>query len=315
MNLKAILYEFSRPLLLVLLFALFSVLAPSFWRPNNWANVSNIVFSQSPFLILMSLAMTLSIIVKGIDLSIGSAVAMITCLAGIVLNVTYNPLLGILTGLAAGMCVGAVNGLLIAKVKVSPFIATYSMQWVLRGVAMLIMGGKSVYDLGPDFSDIFIGSRYTMLVITAVIVFLVSMTLRFTVFGHNIYSTGINAEAARISGIKTDKVVLFTYIISGFLIGLTSVMYTAYLKSAEPVIGGSFPIQAIAASLVGGASMGGGNGKVSHAVVGTFIMLVLTSGMIIIGVPNVWQDLVTGAVILMAILMERGMRKLATDLE
>jgi ribose transport system permease protein len=308
---KKFLVRFSRPLILVLSFIVFSVTTPNFWSINKWNNVMNIVLTQSPFLILMAVSMTLSIILKGIDLSIGSSVAMICCLVGFVLRDTYNSVLGIVVGLAAGTLIGLINGFLISKVKVSTFIATYSMQWILRGGAMLLLGGKQIYDLGPTFSNIFVGSPYTLILITAIVVILMSFLLRKTVFGQQIYATGINQEAARISGIRVDKVILITYTISGFLIGLTSVMYTAYLKSAEPVIGGDFALRAIAASLIGGAAMGGGNGKISNAVIGAYIMLTLSNGMVHLGVRSEWQDVIVGIVIVMSILLERLLQKIA----
>ena len=304
------LYRFSRPLILVLILVVFSILSDKFWSPHNWNNVSNVIFMQAPFTILMALSMTLMIIFGGIDLGMGSAVAVISCSIGFALNATNNnPLVGIVVGIAVGLVIGALEGIMIAKLKLSAFVATYSMQWILRGVAMLILGGKSIYNFGK-FTTLFTGFRGTMIIITAVIVLVVHIMLRYTVFGHNLYAVGINKHAAKISGINVDATLFWTMTISGFILGVTSVMYAAYQQSVEPVIGSAFPMNALAAALVGGASFGGGNGKASNAVVGGLIMLFLTSGMLIVGVPTIWQDAVTGFVILAAIILERGLEKM-----
>lgn len=302
--------KYSRVFILIILFAFFSAAADTFWSPAKWGNVTNIVLQQVPFLMLLAISMTLSILLNGIDLSIGSGVALISCFVGLILNKTYNPWLGIFGGILMGLVMGLIMGVLISKVKVSAFVTTYSMQWILRGFALVLLGGKQIYDFGPDFRPIFTSSKYTFFMISIVILFIMMFLLGKTTYGKAVYAIGKNKEAAAISGINTGRVITVSYMISGVIIGLAAVLYIANLGSAEPVIGSDFAIKAIAATLIGGTAFGGGKGKMSNAFVGALIMLILTNGMIQIGVPSVWQQFVIGAVIILSIIMERGMEKM-----
>lgn len=312
-RLTIICVRYSRLIILVLLFLFFSVSTKTFWSPGNWSNIKNIVLQQAPFTILLALCMTMSIVLNGFDLSIGSAVALISCVAGYILKWTNSPIYAVLAAMAMGCLIGLTNGLMIAKVKIPPFVATYSMQKILRGIALVLLGGKQIYDFGPAFRTLFISNTWTFFLIMAAICVLVTVILSKTVFGRSIYATGINREAARISGIRTDSVVMKSYMLSGIIIGLLSVMYIANLGTAEPVIGEDFPITAIAATLVGGTSIGGGSGKVSNAVIGSLIMLFLTNGMIQMNVPSVWQKVVVGGVIVFSIMVERLLFKISRD--
>ncbi|MCB7305741.1 ABC transporter permease [Bariatricus massiliensis] len=302
--------KYSRVFILIVLFAFFSIATDTFWSPTKWGNVTNIVLQQVPFLMLLAISMTLAILLNGIDLSIGSGVALISCFVGLILNKTYNPWLGIFGGIVMGLVMGLIMGILISKVKVSAFVTTYSMQWILRGFALVLLGGKQIYDFGPKFRPIFTSSKYTFFIISLVILLIMMFLLGRTTFGKAVYAIGKNKEAAAISGINTGRVITISYMISGVIIGLAAVLYIANLGSAEPVIGSDFAIKAIAATLIGGTAFGGGKGKMSNAFVGALIMLILTNGMIQIGVPSVWQQFVIGAVIIISIIMERGMEKL-----
>jgi ribose transport system permease protein len=297
----------------MLLFCFFSITTKTFWSLDNWDNIRNIVLQQAPFTVLLALCMTLSITLRGFDLSIGSSVAVISCVTGYILKWTHAPFLAIPAAVGLGSFIGLANGMLIAKVRVPPFVATYSVQKILRGIALVLLGGKQIYDFGPSFRKIFISQSWTFFAVSALICAAVAVMLSKTVFGQEIYATGINAEAAEISGIRTDRVILKTYAISGVIIGLLSVMYIANLGTAEPVIGEDFPITAIAATLVGGTSIGGGSGKTSNAVIGSLIMLFLTNGMVQMNVPSVWQKVVIGGVIVFSIVIERLLLRFSGD--
>ena len=308
------LVKYSRVVVLIVLFAFFSLTTTTFWSPTKWSNITNIVLQQLPFTMLLAISMTLAILLNGIDLSIGSAVALISCFAGWVLNRTYNAWLGIFGGVLMGLVLGLIMGLLISKVKVSSFVTTYSMQWILRGLALVLLAGQQIYDFGPDFRPIFTSSRYTFFIIAIVVLAIMMFLLGKTTYGKAVYAIGKNQNAASICGINTDKVITISYMISGGIIGLAAVMYIANLGSAEPVIGSDFAIKAIAATLVGGTAFGGGKGKVSNAFVGGLIMLILTNGMVQIGVPSEWQQFVIGAVIILSIILERGMEKMSAKM-
>ena len=311
-NLKFFLIHFSRPLVLILLFCFFSIYTGTFWSLSNWSNVANIILQQAPFSILLASCMTISIILRSIDLSMGASVALISCVCGIILRATASSMLAIVAALILGCLIGLVNGTLIAKVKVPPFVATYSMRWLLNGIALILLGGRQIYDLGSTFRNLFISNRWTFFYIMVVVTIILGFVMSNTVLGHLAYATGSNPVAARVSGIRTDAVTIVTFVISGCVIGLISVMYLANLGTAEPNIGGNFAINAVAATLVGGTTIGGGNGKISNAVIGALIMLCLTNGMIHCGVPSVWQQFVVGSVIIFSIVTERLMHKIAS---
>ena len=305
----------SRLVILVLLVIFFSATTTTFWTPTNWDNIANIILQQAPFFIILAIVMTIAIMLNGFDLSMGAGVALISCVMGMVLNSTYNSLLGIVVALLMGVVIGLFNGLLIAKIKVPPFIATYSMQWVLRGLALVLLGGRQIYDFGPTFIPLFTSSKYTFFIIAAVVVGIMGFLLKKTNFGKSMYASGTNIKAARLSGINTEKVIIIGWLINGFLVALVAIMYTANLSAAEPDIGESFPINAVAATLIGGTTIEGGSGRVSNAVIGSFILLALTNGMVQIGVPGVWQQFVIGIVIILAVILERGMEKISVKTE
>jgi len=311
---EVLLIKYSRILILLLLFAFFSISTKTFWSPGNWSNVRNIVLQQAPFLIMLSISVMLAIVLKGIDLSVGANISLTSCVTAIILESTQNLFLGIAVGLALGAVVGLINGILISAIKVEPFIATFSMLQISRGLAFVTTGGRQIYKLGPDFRPLFISNEYTLIVIAIVIAIIVSFILRKTNFGRHVYAIGNNIEAARLSGVKTRQVIMTVFVISGTIAALTGLMYIANLGGADPIIGDAFALKAIASALIGGAVMGGGKGKVMNSVVGAFIMLTLTNGMIQIGVSSLWQQFIIGFVIVLSIILERGLQNLNSKL-
>lgn len=312
---KLFLLKSSRPLILIVLFIFFSAATDTFWSMDNWSNVANIVLQQAPFSVLLGTAMTITIILNGFDLSIGASVAFISCVCGMILKSTNNAWLAIVVAVILGTMVGFSNGILTTKVGIPSFVSTYAMKWVLNGLALVLLGGKQIYDFGPDFRPIFISNQWTFLIIMLVVLAVCHVILSYTVFGKQVYAIGHNQAAAKVSGIQTEKVTIIIYMMSGAIVGLVAIMYIANLGTAEPNIGASFPLNAIAAALVGGTAIGGGSGSVGKALVGAMILLVLQNGMIQCGVPSVWQQVVVGAVIILSILMERVLNKLSKKYE
>jgi len=301
--------KYSRLLLLIALFIFFSIFTDSFWSPTNWSNFANIMFQQAPFTVLLSLSMTISIILKGFDLSMGADIALVSCIVGFVLRASHSPLLAILAALGMGALIGMGNGLLITKVGIQPFIATYSMNWIIRGIALVLLGGSQIYDFGPTFRPLFLNSPYTFFFIAAVICAIFSLIFSKTIFGKYIYAVGTNMGAAELSGINPNFVQFVAWTLCGVILSVDAVMYTANLGVAEPVIGDSFVMTAIAASLIGGTSVSGGVGGVYNAVVGALILVVLTNGMIHLGVPSAWQQVVVGFVIVLSVFFEHLMNR------
>lgn len=226
------------------------------------------------------------------------------------MRATQNVAVGILVSVGVGLLIGFINGALVAFVKVSPYIATFSMQWIAKGIAFVFMGGTSVYEFPVSFKQSFQSTQFNYLLIAFVLVGLVGFLMSRTPYGRQIYMVGNNVKAARISGVKTRLIILSVFAIVGVIVAITGVMYLSFLGGAEAIIGDGFPLKAIAATLVGGTAFGGGRGKVSNAIVGSMIMLVLTNGILHLGVPSVWQDLVIGMAILLSVMLERGLGKI-----
>lgn len=307
------LFKYSRLIILALLFGFFSLATKTFFSVSNLDNFKNIVAQQVPFLIILSIGMTIAILLKGIDLSIGAVLALSSCIAALVLRATQNILLCIAAGLATGAVFGAFNGLLIARVGLSPYIATYTVQWVSKGVAFVLLGGSQIFNFPAGFRELFTGWFYTLLIISLAVAALLWVLMSKTTFGRNVYAVGNNAEAARLSGVNVPRVYVLSFTLIGLLAALTGLMYIANLGAAEPVIGDNFAIQAIAATLIGGTSFGGGKGSVANAVVGACIMTTLTNGLLHLGVHSYWQQFAIGVVIVLSILLERFAKRYVRD--
>lgn len=302
--------KFSRLLILVVLVAFFAFMADTFF---TWSNIRNIVAQQVPFLIILSIGMTTAIILKGVDLSIGSVLALSSCVAALLLQATGSVALCIVSGLFIGTLCGFINGIMIAKIGVSAYIATYTMQWIAKGIAYVLLGGGQVFNLDTRFRNIFTGWSYTLLLIAVIVAIIFLFVMNKTTFGRNVYVIGNNPKAARLAGVNVTRTYLTCYTLIGFLASLTGLMYIANLNAAEPVIGDNFPIRAIAASLIGGASFGGGKGNIYNSVIGSFIMIVLTNGLLQMGVSSYWQQAAIGFTIVLSIIFERAMNRFNPD--
>ena len=300
------LMKYSRILILAVLFLFFALSAKTF---AQWSNIKNIIFQQVPFLMVLSIGMTIAIILKGVDLSIGSVLALSSCIAALILQATENVVLCIVSGLAVGILCGLINGIMIAEVGVSAYIATYTMQWIAKGIAYVLLGGGQVYNLDTRFRNIFVGWPYMLLTIALVLALILLFVMNRTVWGRNVYVVGNNPKAARMAGVSVVKTYVICYTLIGFLASLTGLMYIANLNAAEPVIGDNFPIRAIAASLIGGASFGGGQGNIYNALIGSCIMIVLTNGLLQLGVSSYWQQAAIGFVIVLSIIFERIIKR------
>lgn len=303
------LMKFSRVVILLILFAFFSLTTDTF---GTWSNLKNIISQQVPFLVILSAGMTVAIILKGIDLSIGSVLALSSCIAALILQATGSVALCIVSGLFVGMLCGFINGVMIAKIGVSAYIATYTMQWIAKGIAYVLLAGGQVFNLNPSFRSIFVGWPYTLLAIALAVTGIMLFLMNMTTFGRNVYVIGNNPRAAKLAGVDVVQVHIVCYTMIGFLASLTGLMYIANLNAAEPIIGDNFPIRAIAASLIGGASFGGGKGNIYNSLIGAFIMIVLTNGLLQLGVSSYWQQAAIGFVIVLSIIFERFIMRFDT---
>ncbi|MDR2390234.1 MAG: ABC transporter permease [Planctomycetota bacterium] len=310
-SLRVFLDRYSRILILAGIVVFMAVTRPdAFWTMSN---LSAVAFQQAPFMILMSFGMTLAIITKGIDKSMGSVLVLSSVLgAGFVKNGQF--LLGISLALAVGIACGLVSGILITRVGVAPFIATYGVEWVALGLAFVYTGNVYIYDFPQEFREIGTGRIFGILPNLALVTLAVFLVLHFmmrkTVFGRKVYMVGNNFNAAALSGVDARNTVTIVYIVNGLLAAMTGILYMARLNAADPGISAAFTLDSIAASLIGGTSFGGGKGSVAGTIVGALIIVFIRNGMNIWGVHTTWQQTAVGFVIIFSIFLEATTQKL-----
>jgi len=280
-------------------------------------NIKNMIMIQAPFVMIYSFGMTLAVITGGLDLSLGSIAAFSTCAAAFLI-IKDQIFIGIAACLLIGAGLGLLNGLLITKAKVNPFIATYGMDWVIRGAVYIMMGGAMIYHFSSDFKIIADGSFlgisnlvYIALAILAILMFV----FQKTVFGRNVYSTGANIKVSRLTGVNTDLVIVVVYMISGVLASTSGLLYVARLDCAEAFLGKNFGLQALAATLIGGTALQGGNGGGGNTVIGVLIMVFLMNCLNVLKVSTLWQDAVFGLVIVVSALLEMAKQRYANYLQ
>ena len=278
----------------------------------RFATVGNvsIVMQQASINIVLAAGMTFVILTGGIDLSVGSILAASAMVAVIASKLSGAlGLLGILAGLAVGLGFGLVNGALVALVGLPSFIVTLGGLTAIRGVARLLGGDSTVFNMELPFAFNGNGTLFGIpwLVIIALLVVLASwFILRRTVLGMRIYATGGNPDAARLSGIRVWQILMFVYAASGALAGLGGVMSAARLYAANGLqLGQSYELDAIAAVILGGTSFVGGIGGIWGTLVGALIIAVLTNGLTLVGVSDIWQFIVKGLVIIGAVTLDR----------
>lgn len=282
---------------------------------ENFASLQNmsIITQQASINIVLAAGMTLVILTGGIDLSVGSMLAASAVVAMIVSNVPDLGLLGIIGGLACGLVFGLINGALISIVKLQPFIVTLGSLTAVRGIARLLASDNTVFNAQLPFAFIGNGDLFGvpwLVIIAFAVIGICWFILRRTVLGLNIYSVGGNAEAARLAGIKVWAILLFVYAMSGLLSGLGGVMAAARLYAANgTTLGVSYELDAIAAVVLGGTSLVGGTGSILGTLIGALIIAVLTNGLILLGVSDIWQYIVKGLVIIGAVALDRYRRK------
>ncbi|MEW6281318.1 MAG: substrate-binding domain-containing protein [Candidatus Eremiobacterota bacterium] len=289
--------------------AVLTLLTPTFLTPDNLGNV----LLQSAINAVLAAGMTFVILTGGIDLSVGSILALAGMVLGRLLSQGTPWPVAVLACLAVGGALGGVNGLLITRGKLPPFIATLGMMSAARGLALVFSGGRPESGFAPDFLTL--GQGPALLLIMGLVYATAAFALQRTVFGRSTYALGGNEQAAWLSGIPTDRVKGGVYVLSGLLAGLAAVMLTARLNSAQPIAGIMYELDAIAAVVVGGTSLSGGQGGVGGTLVGALIMSVLRNGLNLLEVSADMQQVVIGFVIVLAVLVDRSRDRLLGWLE
>lgn len=305
-HLKSLTQKLGPLLGLLLLIAIVSIINPSFLAPLNILNLLRQVAINA----LIAYGMTFVILTGGIDLSVGSILALSSALmAGMIVS-GLDPILAILIGCILGAMMGAINGLLITKGKMAPFIATLATMTIFRGLTLVYTDGNPITGLGDNFAFQLFGRGYFLGIpvpaITMIVTFAILwVILHKTSFGRKTYAIGGNEKAALISGIKVDRVKIMIYSLAGLLAALAGAILTSRLDSAQPTAGTSYELDAIAAVVLGGTSLSGGRGWIVGTLIGALIIGTLNNGLNLLGVSSFFQMVVKGLVILAAVMVDR----------
>ncbi len=297
---------------ILLAFAVYIIIVgtlnPVFLSVDNLINVARQISINT----IIAVGMTTVILSGGIDLSVGSILALVAVISGFVVYKDIGVVPAIFAGIILGGTVGWLNGITIAKLKIVPFITTLSTMTILRGVAFVVTQGKPVAPLTESYK--FIGSGYLgpvpiPVIITVLVVIAGYYLSKNTTIGRYIYAIGGNEDATRLSGVNTDKVKIFVYTFSGILAGLAGIILSARLGSGDPKLGTMYELNAIAAVVLGGTSLSGGVGSVLGTVLGALIIGVLDNGLLLLQVSSYNQMVVKGLVILAAVFVDQMKKK------
>jgi ribose transport system permease protein len=297
---------------LLALMTFFTVASPNFLQTDNLVGILQATAVNG----VLAIACTFVIITGGIDLSVGTLMTFCAVMAGVFLTYWGLPLYaGVLAAIVAGALCGCTSGLLIAKLKIPPFIATLGMMMLLKGLSLVISGTKPIYfNDTPQFPSIsqesLIGDLLPALpipnavLILFVVAVLASLVLNKTMLGRYTFALGSNEEAVRLSGVDVDFWKIVVYTVSGGICGIAGLLIASRLNSAQPALGQGYELDAIAAVVIGGTSLSGGTGTILGTIIGAFIMSVLTNGLRILSVAQEWQTVVTGLIIILAVYID-----------
>lgn len=306
-NWRQLLQRYGLLFSFLLLCAALSLLSDRFLTPQNLINV----LRQATINGIIAVGMTFVILTAGIDLSVGAVLALSAVVTADLLQKGVPPAAAVAACLAIGAGLGAVNGLIVARTRVPPFIATLGMMTVARGLALTYTQGRPITGLPPEFRVLGTGSvgPIPMPVVVAAAVFLAGyLLLERTRHGQAIRAIGNNPTAARYAGIPTRGYVALVYVLSGLLAALAGIILTGRLNSAQPTAGLGYEFDAIAAVVVGGTSFSGGEGSLLGTLLGALVIAVLNNGLNLLNVSSFWQPVVTGVVIALALLLYRVIR-------
>ncbi|MBA3875996.1 MAG: ABC transporter permease [Phycisphaerales bacterium] len=297
---------------LILIIVFFSFASPNFFQFDNFVGI----LIATSVVGVLALGETFVIITAGIDLSIGTVMTLAAVMTGVVVTNMGLPVpVGVLAGILTGGLVGVANGILIARFKLPPFIATLGTLNVARGLALVISGLAPIYFTStPEFNQAVMGSLLGSLIPGASIPNIVlvlfgaaivaAFILSKTVLGRYTYALGSNEEATRLSGVNVAVWKTAVYALGGLFAGLGGVLIAARVNSAQPSLGFGYELDAIAAVVIGGTSLSGGEGSILGTIIGAFIISTLTNGLRIMSVPQEWQTVVTGVVVILAVYLD-----------
>lgn len=322
LNLNAVLMEGRALIALLIIIVIFSVLSDNYLTAGNLTTITK----QVAFNAIIALGMLMVILNGGIDLSVGSIVGMTAAVAGNLFRGVTLPFTDLImfpsvwvivvVSVAIGMLVGWINGLLIARLNLAPFIVTLGMLYVARGLTEVMLNGQNITNelrgqegLGnTGFFGIF-ASRPLGLPISAWVMILIavafSIILTRTPFGRWLYATGSNERSAELAGVPVKRVQTSVYVLAGLCAGIVGILQMANISSSTADLGTFYELNAIAAVVIGGAALSGGRGTVRGTIIGAFVIGFLANGLVIVGVSPFWQKVITGAVIILAVAVDQ----------
>lgn len=290
---------------LIILSILITLFAPRFIQVGNLA----VITRQTSFISLVSLGQLLCLIAGVIDLSVGATAGFAGICAAILMNATtLNPYLAMAVGVLVGATIGLINGLLVTKAKLNPFIVTLSTSFVISGLILVVTGGwaipnmpETIQWLGKDS----LGPVPIPTIITLIVAGMLAFWLNRTYIGRHIFAIGGNKDAALLVGIRVDRLITLVYVLSGSLSALAGVLMLARLASGQPTIGATWLLPSFAAPILGGAALSGGAGSVLGTLVGALLMSVIQNAIVMTGMSVYWENVVIGLVLIAAIILDR----------
>jgi len=296
---------------LVLLIIIFSLSSPNFFQATNLVAIMLATAVNG----VLATAVSFVIITGGIDLSIGTMMTFTAVMSAMaIVNLQLPIFVGVIVAVLTGTIFGGISGFMVAKLKLPPFIATLGMNMFTKGLSLIIAHSRPIYFTdAPGFNQISMGSvmKFTedfqipnAVLILFVVAIIASIILNKTTFGRYTFAIGSNEEAVRLSGINTDRWKIAVYAFSGAICGIAGIMIASRLNSAQPALGQGYELDAIAAVVIGGTSMSGGEGTILGTIIGAFIISTLTNGLRILSVPQEWQIVTTGIIIVSAVYLD-----------
>lgn len=308
LDFKSFLMKYKSLVGLIVLCLIVSIIAPRFLTLGNITNV----LTQVSVNAIIALGMTFVILTGGIDLSVGSTVAITGAVAAYMVKGNVNVLVAVILAIIIGAAIGYLNGFIVARGKIQAFIATLATMTIFRGVTYVFTNGNPISGLGNSF--MVIGNKklagLPLPVIFMILVFIIAAyVITQTRFGRYVYAIGGNEDSARLSGISTSKIKNLVYMISGITAAISGIIVTSRIGSASPNSGTGFELDAIAAVVLGGTSLAGGEGQILGTIIGAVIIGVLNNALNLLNVSPFYQSIVKGAVILLAVLVDKKNNK------
>lgn len=302
------------PVMFVIAVLTFSIYAPGFLTVDNLTNVAR----QSVYLLIVALGQLIVLIGGGLDLSVGAVVSLTSVVSATVMAAVYaampdSPGLAMLAGLASGVAiallVGLINGMGATWLRIPPFMMTLGLSSVLFGITLLVSGGVPIYGLPPQMGEIFgygqiVGIPVPALV-AVVLVLVTYVLLEWSRFGRHLYATGGNARAAELSGVRTDRVTILAFMCSSGMAVLAGLLLTARLDTGESNIGTALPLESIAACVIAGVSLAGGQGRTFTVLLGTLLIMLVQNGLNLMQVGAYAQSMSLGAILIVAMALAR----------